>query len=101
MVSEQVDFATMSDREKYLFDLQGFIVVKDMLSEEEVKALNEALEANADKRKEDHNRSASGAMVGEQPRALYEDMLEWEQPWCQPFRDLLAHKKIIPYLNTL
>ena len=46
MVSEQVDFATMSDREKYLFDLQGFIVVKGMLSEEEVKALNEALDAN-------------------------------------------------------
>ena len=101
MVSEQVDFATMSDREKYLFDLQGFIVIKGMLSEEEVKALNEALEANEDKRKEDHNRSASGAMVGEQPRALYDEMLEWEQPWCQPFRDLLAHKKIIPYLNTL
>ena len=28
-------------------------------------------------------------------------MLTWEQPWCQPFRDMLAHPKVIPYLNTL
>ena len=98
-MNERVNFSTMSDREKYLFDLQGFIVVKGMLSSEEVKALNEALDANSDKRKDDNNRGASGAMVGDHPRGLYEGMLEWEQPWCEPFRDLLAHRKIIPYLN--
>jgi hypothetical protein len=27
-------------------------------------------------------------------------MLTWEHPHCQPFRDLLAHRKIIPYMNT-
>ena len=27
-------------------------------------------------------------------------MLTWEQPHCQPFRDLLAHPKMIPYMNT-
>ena len=26
-VHEQVDFPTMSEREKYLFDLQGFLVI--------------------------------------------------------------------------
>ena len=25
-MNEQVDFVTMSDREKYLYDLQGFLV---------------------------------------------------------------------------
>ena len=37
-MNEQVDFVTMSDREKYLYDLQGFLVVKDFLSQGEVKA---------------------------------------------------------------
>ena len=32
----------MSDREKYLYDLQGFLVMKDFLSQEEVKAINDA-----------------------------------------------------------
>ena len=27
-MKEQVEFATMSDRECYLFDLQGFLVVR-------------------------------------------------------------------------
>ena len=28
-------------------------------------------------------------------------MLTWDQPWCKPFRDLLAHPKLLPYLNTM
>ena len=52
-MNEQVAYATMSDREKYLFDLQGFIVIKGMLSSAEIKALNEALDANHDRRQDD------------------------------------------------
>jgi ectoine hydroxylase-related dioxygenase (phytanoyl-CoA dioxygenase family) len=100
-MNEQVNFPTMSDRERYLFDLQGFIVIKGMLSTAEVKALNEALDTNHDKRKDDTNSSAPGPLAGEHKRGLYQNMLSWEKPWCLPFRDLLAHRKIIPYLNTL
>ena len=28
-------------------------------------------------------------------------MVTWDQPWCQPFRDLIAHPKLIPYANSL
>ena len=31
-MNEQVEFATMSDREKYLFDLQGFLIVREFLT---------------------------------------------------------------------
>jgi hypothetical protein len=27
-------------------------------------------------------------------------MLEWDAPHCDPFRDLLAHPKSLPFLNT-
>ncbi len=95
-MNEPVDFPTMSDREKYLFDLQGFLAVEGMLSPEEVHALNEALEANRNKGRDDPNRSAPGPLAGDHVRGLYEGMLTWEKPWCLPFRDLLAHRKIIP-----
>ena len=36
-MNEQVGYVTMSDREKYLFDLQAFLVVEDILTAEEVK----------------------------------------------------------------
>ena len=45
----------MTEREKYLFDLQGFLVVRDFLTPEEVAALNEAVDANADVIGEDGN----------------------------------------------
>ena len=38
----------MNDTEKFLFDLQGFIVVREFLSQSEVKALNDAFDANWD-----------------------------------------------------
>ena len=38
---------------------------------------------------------------GELERDFFEGMLTWGQPWCQPFRDLLAHPKLVPYLNTM
>ena len=51
-MNEQVPFATMSDREKYLFDLQGFLVIAGFLTPGEVAALNTAIDANTDKRGE-------------------------------------------------
>ena len=98
----------MGEREKYLFDLQGFLLVKGFLSTAEVKALNESLDANLDKRGEYGKPNVlSGQWQGRplegqfSPFRHYSGMLTWQPPWCQPFRDLLAHPKLIPYLNTL
>ena len=91
----------MNEIEKFLFDLQGFIVVRGFLSEDEVSALNDSFDANWDERGEAPGRHSSGNMAGPLKRGLFSGMLTWEQPWCQPFRDLLAHRKLLPYLDTL
>ena len=86
----------MSDREKYLFDLQGFIVVKGLLSTDEVKRLNEAVDANLDKHSEHALRAVGPQLEGKHLRSHISGMLTWEHPWCQPFRDLLAHPQAHP-----
>jgi hypothetical protein len=91
----------MNDTEKFLFDLQGFVVARNFLSAEEVKGLNDAFDANADKRCEDPNQDPSGNMAGKFKRDTFTGMLSWEKPWCNPFRNLLAHPKLPPYLDTL
>lgn len=91
----------MDEREKFLFDLQGFLVVRGMLTAAEVKALNEAFDANLDKRRDDPNHAPDGATYGPKRRGIFTGMLTWQKPWCQPFRDLLAHPKVIPYLNAM
>ena len=49
MFGDPENFIVMSDREKYLYDLQGFLVVRNFLSQEEVENLNNAINANLDK----------------------------------------------------
>ena len=105
---EQEQFPTMCDREKYLFDLQGFLVVKKFLSDDEVETLNKALDANLDKRGEFGEPNVLSGQWEDKPLEgkfspfrHFSGMLTWDQPWCQPFRNLLAHPKLIPYLNTL
>ena len=107
-MNEQEQYPTMGEREKYLFDLQGFLLVRGFLSTVEVDTLNESLDANLDKRGEyGEPNTLSGQWQGRplegrfSPFRHYSGMLTWQQPWCQPFRDLLVHPKLIPYLNTL
>lgn len=33
--------------------------------------------------------------------AQFHGMLGWPKPYSQPFRDLLAHRKLVPYLNAI
>jgi hypothetical protein len=91
----------MNDREKFLFDLQGFLKVEGFLSADEVRAFNDAFDANSESRVDDPNHHPEGNTYGPKRRGMFTGMLTWDQPHCQPFRDLLAHPKSIPYLNTL
>jgi len=93
----------MSDRDKFLFDVQGFLVVPGVLSEDEVERLNAAVDANRDRIRDDRNAHTDGSqtLAGSGKRRTLNDLLTLEQPWCQPFRDLLVHPKLVPYLNTM
>ncbi len=95
----------MDEYEKYTFDLNGYLVVENILTPEEIAACNGAINQNADRireRSEEQSLSGgSGALKGKQGRGDLGGMLTWPQPWCRPFRDLLAHPRIVPYLLEL
>ena len=95
----------MNDTQKYLFDLQGFLVVEGVLSKAEVAAANEAIDRHADgiieRVGEASLSSDSKTMQGETGRGDLGGLLSWEKPWCDPFRAMLAHPQITPYLNQL
>ena len=100
----------MTDDELYLFDLNGFIVIEGLLSADEVDRCNQAI---------DHQIAADVAKVIERPPAgtldggssvmagtsrrldMQGDMLAWERPWCDPFRDLIVHPRLKPYLEAI
>jgi hypothetical protein len=96
----------MTDPERYLFDLRGFLVVEDLLTEAELAACNEAIDRHRDLiRSRPPEQSLSGsaaALRGDQGRfEMTQSLLALEKPWCEPFRRLLVHPGIIPYLTEL
>ena len=48
-VAQDENKIEMSNHEKFLFDLNGFIVLRNVLNEEEVQQLNDAIDANIHK----------------------------------------------------
>src|SRR5689334_16639332 len=76
----------MNEHERYLFDLQGFLVVSDALSAEQVTALNALLDAHlAQVTTTDANTHRFGGLLN----------------WGQPCLDLIDNPRIIPYLEAL
>ena len=93
----------MNDDDKFFFDLKGFVHLKGVLSEEEVDRCNVAIDAHADRffQTERTLEGNSKVLGGTDKQKWMEGMLEWERPHCEPFRQLLVHAKIQPYLNEL
>ena len=93
----------MNDDDKFFFDLKGFVHLKGVLSQEEVDRCNAAIDAHADRffQTERTLEGDSKVLGGTDKQKWMEGMLEWERPHCEPFRDLLVHPVIQPYLNEL
>jgi ectoine hydroxylase-related dioxygenase (phytanoyl-CoA dioxygenase family) len=102
----------LSHKTKYLFDLNGFIVLRGVFNADEVTSANAAIDAHEDS--ELHERKGqlrTSGLYGRQSSALSGDgstgrkdmggMLGWEKPHCEPFRNLLCHKHVAPVLNEL
>lgn len=92
----------MTNDEKYLFDLMGYIVIEDALTPEEVAQCNEAIDHHIDQMTDQRTLSGgSKALEGSSTRKDLGGMLSWEHPWCDPFRELLVHPSVVPFFNTI
>ena len=86
----------------YLFDLNGFVVVRGALSPAEVAAGNAAIDFHhARVRVPDTTKSpnAGTGMAGGQGRGSMGGLLSLPVPHRAAFTDLIAHPRIVPYLN--
>ena len=97
--------AGLNDYERFFFDLNGYLVIEDALTPGEVASCNEAIEQQRERIRirppEESLARGAKALAGAQGRGDVGGMLTWPKPWCQPFRDLLAHPVIVPYMNEL
>lgn len=102
----------LSPAAKYLFDLNGYLILRNVLSPEMIDAANEAIDTYEST--ELHERSGklrTSALYGRESENLKGDgstgrkdmggMLGWPKPHCEPFRDMLCHPAVVPALIEL
>jgi hypothetical protein len=96
----------MPDDERYLFDLNGYIIVRGVLSQTEVDQANDIITERAADMIERtdpalRNTVRGTAFSGEGPgRKDLGGVLEWGDD-SGIFRSILAHPKLLPYFHTL
>eukprot|EP00854_Cymbomonas_tetramitiformis_P027460 gene27460-33864_t len=77
----------MTPAEKYLFDLNGYVVVKNVLTPEELGLCNK--------------KSSALGGDGSTGRADLGGLLEWPIAESKTFRSILNHERLMPYYNAL
>ena len=91
----------MNEYEQYIFDLNGYLVIEDILTTDQVAALNEALDRNLpapDERPAAGLNEGSVKLSGAHGRGTFGGCLDWPEPWCDPFRALMALPPALRYM---
>ena len=94
---------TVNDDEKYIFDLNGYLVLREVMSPDQVARCNRAIDHHADQL-EPHERRLEGdsqVLASEVRQHWMSGMLTWDAPWCEPFRELLVHPRVSSCLTEI
>lgn len=85
----------MTEEERYLFDLRGYLVVDDVLGSDEIAALDAVID--------EYDLWSGSVPDGDWARVEDDGFLTAGRVhrWGEPFRRLVAHPKIVPYLGDL
>ena len=94
---------TVNDDAKYVFDLNGYLVLREVMSPDQVARCNRAIDHHADQL-EPHERRLEGdsqVLASEVRQHWMSGMLTWDAPWCEPFRELLVHPRVSSCLTEI
>ena len=90
----------MMEKEEYFWDLNGHLVVRDVLEKDEIAEVNEALDFVQRGIHEGAGELGGATSLSGTPARWYrgDNLLSLPRPHCEPFRKMLAHAKIVQRL---
>lgn len=98
---------TFTDDEKYLFDTFGYLIVRNVLTQEEVDCANDAVDKHMQSIQERvspvlRNTKKNTAFAGDGKRGRMDlgGVLEWGED-SKVFKSILAHPKLVPKFHGL
>lgn len=97
--------------QKYLFDLNGYLVLPNVFDDAFVRRANDAVDAHVDRLFERRGKLRTSGLYGRESQQLAGDgttgrmdlggMLGWDAPHRDPFRELLCHPMVACALHEL
>jgi ectoine hydroxylase-related dioxygenase (phytanoyl-CoA dioxygenase family) len=97
----------MTEAERYLFDLNGFLVVRGVLTPEEVLEANAAIDKHAHEMVERSDGALRNAVMGTKfagngpGRMDLGRCLEWDGDESRVFKSILAHPRLVPLFHGI
>mmetsp|Transcript_20568 Transcript_20568/g.42347 ORF Transcript_20568/g.42347 Transcript_20568/m.42347 type:complete len:411 (+) Transcript_20568:183-1415(+) len=97
----------MTEDERYLFDLNGYLIVRGVLTPEEVEEANAAIDNHAHEMVERSDSSLRNAkegtrFFGQGPGRMDLGMcLEWGEKDSRVFKSILAHPRLVPIFHGI
>ena len=91
----------MNEDEKYLFDLNGYLILRDVVDPELVASCNAAIDHHDDQIETAEREFEGSSKVLASPvrQRWSDDMIRWNKPWREGFLALLMHPRLEPYLT--
>lgn len=96
----------MTEDERYIFDLNGYIIVRNVLTQDDIETANKAIDKHLH---EAHERSSTALRNAKKDTNMYgtgpgrKDLggiLEWDED-STVFKSILAHPKLLPLFHGL
>jgi ectoine hydroxylase-related dioxygenase (phytanoyl-CoA dioxygenase family) len=94
----------MNDKERFLFDLNGYLLLEDVLPAEDVAAANEAIDRHSHlvQQRGPGLAHTSSVLNGTTGKARFaRNPLGFDRPWCEPFRKMLTHPQVVDVFNEI
>jgi ectoine hydroxylase-related dioxygenase (phytanoyl-CoA dioxygenase family) len=97
----------MTEAERYLFDLNGFLIIRGVLSPEEVAEANAAIDRHAHEMVERSDTNLRNAVEGTRffgqgpGRMDLGRCLEWNGDDSRVFKSILAHPRLVPVFHGI
>jgi ectoine hydroxylase-related dioxygenase (phytanoyl-CoA dioxygenase family) len=93
--------ADIDYKEFYYWDLCGHLVIRNIMSEEDLALANEAIDTFSDKIVRGDELSRGSKSLAGAGRPLLPQLLELPKPYCEPFRRMVAHPEIVRRLTWM
>jgi hypothetical protein len=94
----------MTKEELFLFDLQGYLLLEDVLGAGQVEAANAAIDRHAHliQNRKPGLAHTSRRLIGPKGKGGFtQNPLSFEAPWSDPFRQMLTHPRVIDIFNEI